>query len=1210
MTKKSKRPDNRLWLINLMLCSFSVLADYPYPIVDTGQNQCFDSSGIRINCANTAQDGAYLGHPPAYINNGDGTTTDSITGLIWQNTPDLNGDGQINASDKRSQADAESYCSTLNLAGYRDWRLPNIKTLYSLIDFNGGDASSYLGSETNSLTPFIDTEAFAFAYGDTAAGERIIDVQYASSTLYVGHTMVNDTAMFGVNFADGRIKGYPVNSDKKFNVQCVRGNELYGVNQWIDNNDSTVSDQNTRLMWQKSDSVAAFNWENAIAYCEASTTGNHQDWRLPNAKELQSLIDYNRSPDTTQSAAIDSLFNSTSIVNEKGETDWGYYWSSTTHKSDDETGENAVYLAFGGCFGYINNEYLDLLGAVAKRSNLKKATANLSSDYGTTMDSQGHPVIYHGPQGDIVRTENLVRCVRNDLTETPAESLRTPAANTTGARSQTEFSYQMQVNGTNTASRHFQHSDTLNISATLHLDEKDRSQPLEVLVLAYYRNQNFIKTPEGWTVLTDFSLEKLSPYTTIQTDSDYTVEIENSLNALPGEFVVYVGYRYPNDPNQVIYTQTPLLFSVENNFTSTFQAADGSEEPVVTRLGGAVINFGLTQSDAATAETIAEQIRNQFLDKNIASVARIEPTLCSRDWEIIHPGLACYDAQLFFPAVAQQNWELFDNELNLKTIAGQIESHLNLGNQITYAQLKGVTWSQEGLGTLFAIRNMLKPQIAPASIIAKNQTLSTATATVDTLVWAGSIKQTVKDTGYEKRILAPDYDGTTNSSGSWVMTSLGIGVQSGDVNCLFARFRNLITNEKVKRYSNGNSSCVIEQEVVLTSDSALATGVYIGPVETNNVKGVGLFYGNPNYEINPIYPDFLTDVSPDSLVYSGQTNGTYNPSTSQYTDTYPYVVIGVDVGATSDKIDKLTVHLGRLTALEPEDSATWNNVYTIGAIEQATNTALNTVFDLLVNGNDVVDPLSFNVYPDCASTIPKINFCDNLQAEGSYSSTDTWDDICKGTCDATYQTCKATQSTCSWAGCNLHCGSTRDSCYSGCTSVVSGSAKINVKNAQGLENTTFSNASIPYLVSGSTMAVNFDATIQSLYASVYWKLCQSGICFSDTTNLYPLGDSKTKLRATGTITAKSCDSMAYPALYLTINDIEVVDWVVWDINSFINSTLKVVQDSMDWLAENISDVFKTDIQSQYEKAFDSAITALQNGMNSALVNTPIISCSN
>jgi hypothetical protein len=42
--------------------------------------------------------------------------------------------------------------------------------------------------------------------------------------------------------------------------------------------------------------------------------------RLPEAKELQSLVDSSRSPDTSASAAIDPVFSTTAIVNEGGVT--------------------------------------------------------------------------------------------------------------------------------------------------------------------------------------------------------------------------------------------------------------------------------------------------------------------------------------------------------------------------------------------------------------------------------------------------------------------------------------------------------------------------------------------------------------------------------------------------------------------------------------------------------------------------------------------------------------------------------------------------------------------------------------------------------------------------------------------------------------------------------------------------------------------------
>ena len=143
-------------------------------------------------------------------------------------------------TDKLTYTAAITYCEQPDAGRHHRLAFARpSKTLYSLIEFQGTDPSGYSGMDTSGLTPFIDTSYFAFAYGDTAAGERIIDAQYASSTHYVlNHRQQRPHTIFGVNFADGRIKGYdlimPNGGDEVFlcamrarqhplRRQCLRG---------------------------------------------------------------------------------------------------------------------------------------------------------------------------------------------------------------------------------------------------------------------------------------------------------------------------------------------------------------------------------------------------------------------------------------------------------------------------------------------------------------------------------------------------------------------------------------------------------------------------------------------------------------------------------------------------------------------------------------------------------------------------------------------------------------------------------------------------------------------------------------------------------------------------------------------------------------------------------------------------------------------------
>jgi hypothetical protein len=99
----------------------------------------------------------------------------------------------------------------------------------------------------------------------------------------------------------------------------------------------TVTDERTGLVWQQQDDGQQRTWDAAISYCEGLIQpDNKSDWRLPNIKELESIIDdsrYNPSIDT-------EVFTGATASD---------YWSSTTYAG---ISSYAWFVNFS--YGYIN----------------------------------------------------------------------------------------------------------------------------------------------------------------------------------------------------------------------------------------------------------------------------------------------------------------------------------------------------------------------------------------------------------------------------------------------------------------------------------------------------------------------------------------------------------------------------------------------------------------------------------------------------------------------------------------------------------------------------------------------------------------------------------------------------------------------------------------------------------------------------------------
>ncbi|AKB74997.1 hypothetical protein MSLAZ_1736 [Methanosarcina lacustris Z-7289] len=298
-----------------------ITTNLTYPIVDTSQGTCYNNSKL-IDCpaegeAFYGQDAQYTGTAPNYTDNGDGTVTDEVTGLVW---------AQNLSNSSMSWEDANDYCENLELGGYDDWRLPTVKDLWSIRDFSQG-------------WPWVDTDYFYLVGNGTEGAQQH---SWSSNLYLVKDEYQNDQVIgspaFIVNDWTGHIKAM---SGNRF-VRAVRGGTSYGINDFVDNGDGTVTDNATGLMWSQNDSGKGMDWEDALAYAENSTYAGYDDWRLPNAKELQSIADYSG----TFPAMNTSEFNLTELTNIKGQTDYPFYWSSTSNPvegSDGEVAEGSVY---------------------------------------------------------------------------------------------------------------------------------------------------------------------------------------------------------------------------------------------------------------------------------------------------------------------------------------------------------------------------------------------------------------------------------------------------------------------------------------------------------------------------------------------------------------------------------------------------------------------------------------------------------------------------------------------------------------------------------------------------------------------------------------------------------------------------------------------------------------------------------------------------
>ena len=268
-----------------------------FPLPDTNQRLCYDDAG-EIACAGTPGDPScattdWCGQDAQYgwdtaheaterytvSGSAEPIVTDNVTGLEWQGCPagQSGSDCAGGSTSSMNWEDAVSFCDGLTWAGHEDWHLPDRYELQSIVDYGR-------------LFPSIDVTAFP----GMPLTSFWLSSSYAGSPSLAWYVSFN----FGCVSYNAKANVYA--------VRCVRfGQPALERFTRFGTDEPMVLDNVTGLMWQGcaagksgiycTGSYNTYTWHDALSYCEGLNWTDHEDWRLPDIKELASIVDDHRT---------------------------------------------------------------------------------------------------------------------------------------------------------------------------------------------------------------------------------------------------------------------------------------------------------------------------------------------------------------------------------------------------------------------------------------------------------------------------------------------------------------------------------------------------------------------------------------------------------------------------------------------------------------------------------------------------------------------------------------------------------------------------------------------------------------------------------------------------------------------------------------------------------------------------------------------------
>ena len=299
----------------------------------TGQSKCYNSSGTEISCAGTGQDGELqvgVDWPdPRFTVSGD-CVTDNLTGLMWAKNGNL-------PNGTQTWQGALDYVASINagsgLCGYKDWRLPNINELESLVNAGEANSATWLNTQGfsnvqsdfywSSTTNANSTDCALFVHvwsGFVGYGSR--PFLFYIWPVRSGQSNSPDPSYPANIWKTGQTASYALGDDGDLERGVAWPKPRFTAGTGAESD--CVTDNLTGLMWTKNANLAGGTktWQGALDYVKSLNSGaglcGYHNWRLPNRKEFFSLIDHSEyNPSLPTSHPFQNVSNY-------------QYWSSTT----------------------------------------------------------------------------------------------------------------------------------------------------------------------------------------------------------------------------------------------------------------------------------------------------------------------------------------------------------------------------------------------------------------------------------------------------------------------------------------------------------------------------------------------------------------------------------------------------------------------------------------------------------------------------------------------------------------------------------------------------------------------------------------------------------------------------------------------------------------------------------------------------------------